>query len=62
MQAPNITEDDEIEGMRDERDQCLPVLKKKEQFTLSFSVPKILARYSAIFKANLKIENPLESV
>ena len=38
----------------------LPVLKKKEQFTLSFSVPKILARYSAIFIANLKIENTLE--
>ena len=27
-----------------------PILKKKEQFTLSFSVPKILARYSAIIE------------
>ena len=27
----------------------LPVLKKNEQFTLSFSVPKIDAKYSAIF-------------
>ena len=25
-----------------------PILKKKEQLTLSFSVPNILARYSAI--------------
>ena len=25
-----------------------PILKKKEQLTLSFSVPKILAKYSAI--------------
>ncbi len=30
---------------------CLhaPILKKNEQFTLSFSVPKIEAKYSAIF-------------
>ena len=43
-----------------DRSFFLPVLKKKEQFTLSFSVPKILARYSAIFIANLKIQNNLE--
>ena len=34
---------------RTDQNVILPVLKKKEQFTLSFSVPKILARYSAIF-------------
>ena len=40
---------------RTDQNVILPVLKKKEQFTLSFSVPKILARYSAIFYSKSKI-------
>ena len=35
------------------RSRLIPTLKKKEQLTLSFSVPKMLAKYSAILLADL---------
>ena len=41
---------------RTDQNIILPVLKKKEQFTLSFSVPKMLAKYSAIFRSRSKIK------
>ena len=33
-----------------------PILKKKEQLTLSFSVPNILAKYSAIFESETEFD------